>query len=134
MLSVKNKMVIRINPSPAIPALSRVNDKTKLNIRYSLIAPYANAHIHWDSKEKEIIYKIEEPKLDEEQKKILEKVESGMIELININVVIEKTTEAMIEYLDKTARLLLDELNLEINEEGYEKIFYYLYRDFVGLK
>tara|TARA_Y100000310_G_C20696795_1_gene826293 strand:- start:3805 stop:5328 length:1524 start_codon:yes stop_codon:yes gene_type:complete len=126
-------MVIRINPSPAIPALSRVNDKTKLNIRYSLVSPYANAHIHWDPKEKEIIYKIEEPKLDKEQKKILEKLESGMIELININVVIEKTTEAMIEYLDKTARLLLDELNLEIDEGGYEKIFYYLYRNFVGL-
>ena len=126
-------MVVKINPTPAIPALPRLADKTKVNIRYALISPYANAHIYWDAKEEEIIYKIEEPKLDEEEKKILDKLESAMIELVNINVVIEKTTEALIEYLDKTARLLLDELNLKVDEEGFKKIFYFLYRDFVGL-
>ena len=126
-------MVVKINPTPAIPALPRLADKTKVNIRYALISPYANAHIYWDAKEEEIIYKIEEPKLDEGEKKILDKLENAMIELVNINVVIEKTTEALIEYLDKTARLLLDELNLKVDEEGFKKIFYFLYRDFVGL-
>jgi hypothetical protein len=38
----------------------------------------------------------------------------------------------MIEYIDKTARLMIQELNLVISEEAYEKIFYYLYRDFIG--
>ena len=126
-------MVIKINPTPAIPALPRLTDKTKINVRYSLIAPYANANIKWDSKNSELIYNLEEPKLNEDEKKALKKLESAMIELININVVVEKTTEAMIEYLDKTARLLLEELNIKMDVNGYEKIFYYLYRNFIGL-
>ena len=28
---------------------------------------------------------------------------------------------------------MIDELNLQIDEEGYKKIFYYLFRDFAGL-
>tara|TARA_Y100000310_G_scaffold258024_1_gene266265 strand:+ start:1367 stop:2890 length:1524 start_codon:yes stop_codon:yes gene_type:complete len=126
-------MVIKINPTPAIPALPRVLDKTKVNIRYSLIAPYANANIRWDSKIGELVYYLEEPKLDENEKKILKQIEEAMLELININVAVQKTTESMINYLDKTGKLLLDELNIKIDEKSYEKIFYYLYRNFIGL-
>jgi flagellar protein FlaI len=55
-----------------------------------------------------------------------------MYELINVNVAVEKGLEATIEYLDKTAKLLIEELNLKINETTYNKIFYYLFRDFIG--
>jgi flagellar protein FlaI len=126
-------MVIKINPTPAIPALPRALDKTKVDVRYSLIAPYANANIRWDSKIGELVYNLEEPKLDENEKKILKQIEEAMLELININVAVQKTTESMINYLDKTGKLLLDELNIKIDEKSYEKIFYYLYRNFIGL-
>jgi len=56
-----------------------------------------------------------------------------MKELINLNVVVERTQQAIIEYIDKTAHLLLSELDLKIPEHSYKKMFYYLYRDFVGL-
>ena len=120
-------MVISINPNPAIPALPRVDDKTKIDIRYSLISPYANAHLYWNSKRGELVYEIEEPLLNEGGKMALKRLEEAMIELININVVVDRTTESMIEYIDKTARLLIDELNIKITEEDYEKIFYYIY-------
>ena len=126
-------MAIKINPAPAIPALPRLTDKMKVNVRYSLISPYANTNIKWDSKEGELVYNIEEPKLNEDEKRALEKLEAAMIELVNINVVVEKTNEALIEYIDKTAKLLLEELSIKINVDSYERIFYYLYRDFVGL-
>jgi archaeal flagellar protein FlaI len=125
-------MVISINPNPAIPALPRLNDKTQIDIRYSLIAPYANTHIYWDGKMGELIYEVEEPILELEEKSALEKLEEAMIELININVVVDKSVESILNYVDKTARLLIDELNIKISESSYEKIFYYLYRDFVG--
>src|SRR3989338_9005445 len=70
-------------------------------------------------------------KIDE--KYLLDKLENAMVEMINVNVVVEKTQEAVLGYLDKTARLLIDELNLSLSESSYNKIFYYLYRDFVGL-
>lgn len=125
--------MITINPNPAIPALPRASDKTKIDIRYSLIAPYANAHIYWNAQNKELVYEVEEPTLSLEDKNYLEKLEEAMLELVNINVVVERTTESMMEYIDKTARLLINELNLKISEESYEKIFYYLYRDFIGI-
>jgi len=126
-------MVIQVNLNPPIPALIRVEDKTKIDVRYALITPYANAHIYWDSKTGELAYEIEEPMLKPEDKDNLSVIEEAMLELVNINVVVEKKFEAMIEYIDKTARLLIQEMNLDVSEESYKKIFYYLYRDFIGL-
>ena len=126
-------MAIVINTNPTIPALPRVDDKKKVDIRYMLISPYATAHIHWDNKLNELVYDVEEPLLQDYEKASLDKLEKAMIELINVNVAVEKTTEAITDYIDKTARLLIDELNIKISTETYEKIFYYLFRDFIGL-
>ncbi|MDP4039468.1 MAG: type II/IV secretion system ATPase subunit [Candidatus Pacearchaeota archaeon] len=125
-------MVI-INPNPAIPALHRLEDKASVDIRYSLISPYANAHIYWDKEEGDLVYDLEEPILNEQGKIDLKRLEDAMIELINVNVAVERSVEQMSEYIDKTAKLLISELNLKIKEEDYEKIFYYLYRDFIGI-
>ncbi|MEI6849637.1 MAG: type II/IV secretion system ATPase subunit [archaeon] len=126
-------MAIVINTNPAIPALPRVDDKKKINVRYMLIPPYASAHIYWDENINELVYDIEEPLLQDYEKEALEKLENAMLELININVAVENTIDATTEYIDKTARLLISELNLKISKETYTKIFYYLFRDFIGL-
>ena len=126
-------MVTPLITTPTIPALPRLTDKKQVNIRYMLIAPYASAHIHWDNKVNELVYDIEEPKLTDYERAILEKIESAMLELINVNVAIEKTIEATTSYIDRTARLLIDELNIKVTTDSYNKIFYYLFRDFIGL-
>ncbi len=126
-------MNIQINLKPSIPALPKLGDKTKVNVRYALLPPYAYAHIYWDKKENELVYDLEEPVLDNNEKQILKTLEKDMREVVNINVLIEKTTKGKIDYIDKTANLLISELNLKISEESYRKIFYYLFRDFIGL-
>lgn len=126
-------MVVPIIVNPTIPALPKLEDKKKVDVRYMLIAPYVSVHIYWDDKEHELRYELEEPKLDEHEKKVLARLEEAVIELININVAIEKTLEATTAYLDKTARLLIDELNIKISPDSYNKMFYYLFRDFIGL-
>src|SRR3989344_302817 len=126
-------MVTQIITSPAIPALPKVEDKKKLDVRYMLIAPYASAHIHWDNKLGELVYEVEEPVLNDYEDAVLKKIEDAMTEVVNVNVAVEKTLEATTSYLDKTARLLIDELNIRINTDSYNKIFYYLFRDFIGL-
>ncbi len=126
-------MAIVINTNPAIPALPRVDDKKKVNVRYMLIPPYASAHIYWDENINELVYDIEEPLMQDYEKDALEKLEQAMLELININVAVENTLEATTEYIDRTARLLISELNLKISKDTYTKIFYYLFRDFIGL-
>ena len=87
------KKMIRVNLSPPIPALRGSDDKTKVDIRYSLIAPYANAHIFWDKKIGELVYEIEEPRLQEGERGQLMAIEDAMLELINVNVLVDKTLE-----------------------------------------
>src|SRR3989344_7093306 len=111
-------MAIVINTNPAIPALPRISDKKKVNVRYMLIPPYVSAHIYWNEEINELVYEIEEPVLEEYEKDALDKLEIAMLELININVAVENTLEATTDYIDKTARLLIDELNLKISEES----------------
>jgi type IV secretory pathway ATPase VirB11/archaellum biosynthesis ATPase/intein/homing endonuclease len=124
--------MISINLSPTIPPIPKTADKRSIDVRYMLMPPYASAHIYWDNKTSEIVYELEEPLLGEEEKAALDRLERAMLELININVAVEKTPEATAVYIDKTARLLIDELNLRISEETYNKLFYYLYRNFIG--
>ena len=124
---------ININSNPNIPALPKIEDKTKINVRYTLISPYVSVHIHWDKAVEELIYEIEEPILNEIEKSLLQELEKGLEEMININIIIKKTNEDLIEYIDKTCQILIEELDLQISEEVYKKIFYYLFRDFVGL-
>ncbi|MGV8151507.1 MAG: type II/IV secretion system ATPase subunit [Candidatus Nanoarchaeia archaeon] len=124
---------IEINLNPALPALPKIEDKTKIDVRYVLISPYVSIHIYWNKKDAELVYEVEEPILNEEEKKLIKILETSLGEMINVNVLIEKTTEAMIEYIDKTSRLLIEELALKVSEDSYKRMFYYLFRDFIGL-
>lgn len=124
---------LTVNITPTIPPLPIIKDKTKIDLRYILISPYVSVHIFWDAKENELVYNIEEPILSENQRILLRQIEEAMIEIINIDVIVEKNPEAMINYINKTSKIIINELGLEMNEEDYKKIFYYLYRNFVGL-
>ena len=123
----------KIELNPILPPLPKIADKTKINVRYVLISPYVTAHIYWDPKIAEVIYEIEEPLLNDDEKLQLIRLEQSMRELINISLLAEKTFEGTLEFIDKIARLIITELNMKINDESYFKLFYYLFRDFVGL-
>lgn len=126
-------MVSHMITQPTTPPLRKSEDKKDVDVRYMLMVPYCAAHIYWNSDINELVYEIEEPILSDEEKISLGRVEEAMLELINVNVAIDKTVEATSDYIDKTARLLVDELNIKMDERSFEKIFYYLYRDFIGL-
>ena len=127
-------MMDAINLNPQVPSLPKFDDKTKIDVRYMVIAPYVSIHIYYDGKLGEVIYDVEEPLLDEDNKKNLERIEAAMREIVNINLLSgEKTQEGLLDYIDKTSRLVISELGLKIEEEDFHKIFYYLYRDFIGL-
>ncbi len=124
---------ITINITPSIPPMPGIKDKTKIDVRYTLIEPYVSAHIYWNPHLNELVYEVEEPILTDKEKELLEKIEKAMIEVVNINILVEKTQEAMLDYIHKTAKMLINELSLQIDNALYKKFFYYLYRDFVGL-
>ena len=124
---------ITIDLNPKIPALPKVLDKTKIDIRYMLVSPYVSAHIYWNKQISEVCYDIEEPKITEQEHEILMQIEKGMKELVNVNLLVEKDFNAVLKYLEETSKLVITELGIKIKKELYRKAFYYLYRDFVGL-
>lgn len=123
---------VKIEFSPKVPPVKKQLDKTKINIRYGLVPPFAFAHIYWDPKISEVMYKIEEPILTKEEAKYKNEIISAMKDMIDFNVIIEKDINKLIEYIDRMFKILAVELGIEITYESYKKIFYYLYRDFVG--
>jgi len=123
---------VEIDFSPKIPPLKKITDKTKIDIRYSLISPFAFAHIHWDPKISEVVYTVEEPLMDEKEKVYYEQIRDAMRDMINFDIIVEKNNKALIDYIDRTAKILITELGINISYETYQKIFYYLARDFVG--
>jgi len=130
--SIKDYPRPKIDFNPIIPPLKRIKDKTKVDIRYCLIAPYVFAHIHWDPKIYEIIYEIEEPMLTKEEMKKKDEIVTAMNNMIDFETVVEKEKSKLLEYIDKRFKLLTIELGIELSYESYHKMFYYLCRDFMG--
>jgi len=125
--------LFQLPTSTEVVMLPDMKDVTTLDVRYPLIPPYAYAHVHWDSKEKELVYKLEEPVLNEQEKQILKTLEEGVKELINISFLNIKETNKVIEYLEKNLKVLLAEYKITITQETFLKMMYYLYRNFVGM-
>src|SRR3989344_2970044 len=80
-------ILFKIEEKPEIPPLPEVIDKTQLNIRYPLIPPYAYAHIYWESGSHELVYHVEEPPLDKDEQRVMELVQEGIKELINLSFI-----------------------------------------------
>ena len=130
--SIQSYKRVEIDFSPRIPTLKKEKDKTKLNVRYSLIAPYAFAHIYWDPRILEVVYDIEEPVLNEKEAEQKKEIISAMREIINFENVVKKSRENLKAYLDKMFKLLATELGMNMSYDTYGKIYYYLCRDFMG--
>jgi len=122
----------KLDFTPKFPPLKRIKDKTKIDVRYTLIDPFAYVHIYWDDKKYEMIYEVEEPDLDENELALKEHIITAMRNLINFDFVIERNVDLLLEYIDKRFKLLSIELGLVISYESYKKIFYFLARDFIG--
>ena len=107
--------------------------RQQIDVRYPLLAPYAYAHLKWDEGSRSLIYTLEEPQLEIREKKVLNLLEDGIKELLNISYLSTSKGETIIEYLEKNIKALLTELRIKLTKESYQKIMYYIYRDFVGL-
>lgn len=123
---------VQVNFSPVFPPLRKMKDKTKIDVRYSVISPFAFIHIYWDPKTYEVRYDVEEPVLDATEMDYKEQIISAMRDMIDFDTVIEKDDEKLLEYIDKRLKIISIEIGLNISYETYKKIYYYLIRDFIG--
>ncbi|RLE37463.1 hypothetical protein DRJ17_06560 [Candidatus Woesearchaeota archaeon] len=116
----------------ALPDIEKV-DKTKLNVRYPLLPPYAYAHLFWNSKNKELVYFVQEPLLNDTEKELLRLVQLGLEEMINISFIKAVKSASVMEYLERNVQSILLELGTKVSKDTYNKIMYYIYRNSVGL-
>ncbi len=120
-----------VNTTPKIPQVHNNEDKTKINVRYGLLPPFAYVHIFWDEKKQELVYELEEPKISSEEKEILIKLEKSIRERVNFaNNSNQGDNQENIKNLMKQA---MKNLNVKLDETSSNNLFYYLYRDFIGL-
>ncbi len=124
---------VKLDFSPPVAPLKKITDKTKIDVRYSLIAPFASVHIYWNQKNYELIYEIEEPVLDQTEEFYKNQMVNTMRDLINFDNIIEKDQEKLLEYIDKRFKLIATEFGIQLSYESYQKIYYYLCRDFIGM-
>jgi hypothetical protein len=73
-------------------------------------------------------YSLQEPEFDEKEKQLFDIIKKSLYEIINID-----TDTNIEEYLEKSIRIILSELDLNITEEFMRKLIYYTHRDFIGL-
>ncbi len=126
-------MVKKLNFNVTFPKIKYSADKSVVDIRYPLISPYANAHIFWNNKTGDLVYDLEEPALTQEENELLDKLGTALQEMLNISLFVNKSGENLEEYLDKIAKLIISENAMKVSEQSYDKLFYYLYRNFFGL-
>ncbi len=124
---------VNLNFHPKVPPMEKIHDRTQIDVRYCVIAPFAFIHIYWDDTIYELVYDIEEPVLTEQEKQYRNELTSAIKDLINFEEIVERNEDALLDYIDKRLKFLAIELGMDISYESYRKIFYYLCRDFIGI-
>lgn len=123
----------RVKGAKSVVVLPKIDDITKLDIKYPLVYPFAFARIFWDDKSKSLLYKVIEPQLNEEEKMIYKRISDGMIKILELELEKIKSPEKLLKYLQKKVSIVLNEYGLELKPGQYTRIMYYIYRNFIGL-
>ena len=123
----------RISPARSLVTMPAPKEIKTGSVVYSLIRPYAYANIRYDTKENTLVYDVIEPKLNEKEQYMLNKVRDGLIQIIDVSLVDIKERDKVLLFLEKSVSRLLDEYNFKLTEKEYVKVMYYIFRDLVGL-
>ncbi|MFA4819423.1 MAG: type II/IV secretion system ATPase subunit [Candidatus Aenigmatarchaeota archaeon] len=122
-----------LEPMKSLITLPRPSDLKIGSVIYPLIKPYSYANIKYDVKEGAVVYNVIEPKLNEKENFILNKIYDGLVQIVDVSLSDIKEKEKMITFLERNVNRLLDEYDFKISEKEYIKIMYYIFRDLVGL-
>lgn len=106
----------------------------EIDLRYSLIEPYAYSSIRWDEKSEALNYTIIEPPLTGDERKKFEQIKGLLVELLDINLADVKNTDEVRTYLKNKMDSLISDYEIRITDVEYNKILYYIYRNFLGLE
>lgn len=121
-----------IKRTSTVQELPSSRDLTSIDVTYSIIEPFAYVNIKWDDSQKMLIYKVIEPELSEEERKILEKISKTLIEMVEVGFGEIKDENKAIEYVKQHVDKIIKNLGIKVSSSSYLKIMYYIYRNFIG--
>ncbi len=104
-----------------------------VNITYPLIEPFAYAKIYWNDEEGSLKYEVIEPPLSMEEQAKLKKIEELIIDLLDINLMEVRDPDKIKNYLKEKTDQIIRDYGIYLTDVEYNKILYYIYRDFIGL-
>lgn len=122
----------KIEKPSRIVEFPKVDDISKVNVIYPLIEPFAYVNIKWDSEKREVIYNVIEPVISEEETKLMEKVSDALIEMVEVELTAIKDAGKAMEYIKENVSKIVKEFGIELGQNQYIKMMYYIYRNFVG--
>ncbi|HLC59529.1 MAG TPA: type II/IV secretion system ATPase subunit [archaeon] len=118
---------------PEAPIIERPEDMSTTNITYPLIDPFASVSVKWDDEKKEVLYKVNEPQITQEDRDIIKKISGALMEVIDIDITAIKDGSKIIDYIEDKVRGIIKDYRMYVTPEQYMRIMYYIYRNFVGL-
>ncbi len=111
----------------------KIKEIKKFRTTYPLLEPFSYVHIKWSDVEGGLLYRLKEPKLGKKEQDVYAKIKESLVEVVDIHLSSVKNADKAFEYLEDKVRKILDEIEIELDNVSYNKIMYYIYRDFVGL-
>ncbi|MEE9406081.1 MAG: type II/IV secretion system ATPase subunit [Candidatus Aenigmarchaeota archaeon] len=123
---------IRMREPKLLIVLPAFKDTKKTDVRYPLLEPFAYAHIKWNEKKKTLEYRVEEPELAPDEKKMLDKIERNLKEMIDVKITVMERDKAT-GYLQEKVKQVMEETGMDVPVAKFIKIMYYLMRNLVGL-
>jgi len=116
-------------------------DLRGVNIKYPLIPSnpatgervFAYAHITYDRKTNELIYRVIEPDLSEEEKKLLSDIKEYIQEKVDLDFSQVRKRDAM-TYVEGIFARAIEYFKPKIEDYSRATLRYYVFRDFVGLE
>jgi len=132
-LEEERRVIMKDQDILVIPQKWKTQDFTGFDERYPLVEPYAYARIKWDEKISKLMYLVEEPELSEQEKTRLLTIQGIIQEELEVDFKSLEEKSELIDYLENKALEVVDELNLKLSPDTFEKIMYYLRRNYIGL-
>ena len=98
---------------------------------YPLNEPYANVKILKDTDSLEKYYWVEEPVMEEDEKKMLDFIQGTLIKTLDVRLD-QVESSAVENFLDKNINNIIKKYKIDISEDLKDKILYYIKRKFIG--
>lgn len=108
-----------------------LEESEKVEMRYPL-SQFSSVYIFFDTKKGEMTYNVEEPKLEEVDRILIEEIKEYVQEKVDINFSQIRKKDA-ISHIEKFFDRALDYFKARFDSKKREIYKYYIFRDFIGL-